>query len=225
MQKITRYEMNNNEMTKALSESLTWRYATKAYDPSKKISAKQWNLLKETLRLSPSSFGIQPWKFIDVQSASMRAQLAEAAPMNKAKFEGASNLLVVARLKTISPEYMDNIFAQFAAGKGIPRENLKNFETFIGGHIAAKSPQEQANWSAQQTYIAFGMFLMAAAVLHIDATPMDGIDPVKFDEILGLDKTEYGTIAALSAGYRDPNDQFALGAKVRLSTENVFKIV
>lgn len=201
---------------------LNWRYGAKAFDPAHSIPEQDWNALKESLRLAPSSFGLQPWRFVLIETPTTRAALAEAAPLNRSKIESCSHLVVLARLKYVTAEYIDRHFDFVAAVRGVPRTNLQSFRDMIVGRLTTQTAEAQSNWTARQTYVAMGTFLTAAALLGIDACAMEGIDPAKFDEIAGLVGTDYATVAALAAGYRSGEDKTQFAKKVRLQESEVF---
>eukprot|EP00842_Homolaphlyctis_polyrhiza_P002347 jgi/Hompol1/3112/HPOL_006380-RA len=205
--------MNSDELLKSLS----WRYATKSFDPTKKISDKDFAALKESLRLAPSSLNVQPWLFLEINSKDVLAKLAAAAAFNKAKFETASNIIILARLKTVTPAYLEALFAQTSAEKEIPRDKLAGFEKMVNSGVSSKTPEQQAEWSARQTYIALGVLLASSAYLGIDACPMEGFDSVAFDSILGLDNSDYGSVVVVALGYRSSDDKTQFSKKVRRS--------
>ena len=208
-----------------LIEQLNWRYATKVFDASKKISDADWETLTEALRLSPSSYGLQPWKFVVVKNAGIRKQL-RAVSWNQSQVEDASHLIVFASLKKVDEAYVDQFIAATAKARGLDVAGLKGYRDMMVGDLV-KGPRSAiiGSWAQRQTYIAIGNLLTSAAVLEVDACPMEGLDPAKYDEILGLDKTPYATAAAVALGYRSAEDGYQNLAKVRLSTEEVFQVV
>ena len=203
-------------------DRLNWRYATKLFDPSRSISAEDWRALLESLRLAPSSFGLQPWRFLVIDSDAMRKRLAEAAPLNRAKLESASRIVVLARLKTVSTDYLNRYFDRVAVKREIPRTDLRQYQDMVAKRITGMSDEAQTEWTARQAYLALGTFLTSAALLQIDACPMEGIDPGMFDEILGLSDTDYATVATVAAGYRSTDDRTQFAPKVRFGHNEVF---
>jgi len=200
-----------------------WRYATKLFDAEKRISDADWHILSETLRLAPSSYGLQPWRFIVVESPDLRKKLAQAAPLNKAKFEGASHIVVLAGLKNISDEYVARHFDRIAAVRNVPRESLQGHRDMVRGRLGlhAVPGSEFLHWTSLQIYLAMGAFLTVAAQLCIDTCAMEGIAPEAFDDILGLTGTGYHTVVALAAGYRSVDDVNQHAAKVRFERQDV----
>lgn len=214
--------MDKNELNQTILASFNWRYGTKAFDPAKKIPEAEWHTLRESLRLAASSYGLQPWKFIEIVNPETRKKLADAAPLNRAKIETSSNLIIVSSLRTISQNYMDRHFNNLATTRGLQLKDIAGFSEMVSKSTISKSPEAQAHWAALQTYIAVGSFITTAAVLGVDACAMEGIDPAKFDEILGLRATDYRCIVGLTAGYRSPEDKTQFGKKVRFNPEDVF---
>lgn len=205
---------------KNIIEALNWRYATKAYDAAKKLSPEQLNLMLESLRLSPSSFGMQPWKFILVSNPEVRAKLKEAA-WGQTQVTDASNLIIISVLKTVDENLIKKYIKTISEVRGVSEENLKGFEDMMIGAVNMKSPEARVEWATRQAYIALGVVLSAAAHEEIDATPMEGFDPKKFDEILGLEKMGLESKVMLALGFRSAEDTSANAAKVRFPMEEV----
>jgi len=205
-----------------LIHQLNWRCATKQFDPQRKISPQNWAALEEALVLSPSSFGLQPWKFIDVRDPAIRAKLA-AVSWGQSQITEACHLVVFAVKKNIGEKEIEDHLGRVAEVRGVPRESLSNYrEMMLGSLVKGLSEAERRNWATRQVYIALGNFLTSAALLGIDACPMEGIEPAKYDEILGLDKLGLTAIVVATAGYRAETDKYSLAKKVRFPKEEVF---
>jgi nitroreductase len=209
----------------AIETQLNWRYATKLFDRSRTISPADWEVLADSLRLSASSYGLQPWHFVIAQSGPIRNQLAVAAPLNGAKFETASHIVVIAHRKTVSAAYIDAYLKLTATTRDLPISALQEFRTMMINSMEGMSSQAQSQWTGRQAYIALGSLLTTAALLNIDACPMEGIDPDQFDRILGLAGTDYTSVVAVALGYRSPDDPLQLARKVRFPTDQVFRTV
>jgi nitroreductase len=205
---------------KNIIDALNWRYATKAFDKDKKLSESQLMAVTEAMRLSASSFGLQPWKFIVVTDPEIRKAL-RAAAWDQSQITDASHLIVIAVNSRTIP-LVDSYMQSIADTRGIPVEALKGFSDSIKGSLAGKTPQEIKDWSSRQLYIALGIGLVAAASESIDACPMEGFDPQKFDEILGLTKMGLESRALLALGFRSPDDKTASYKKVRFPRSEVF---
>ena len=203
-------------------DHLKWRYATKAFDPAKRISDEDWRTLEDSLQLAPSSYGLQPSHFIVVNSEETRRRLAEHAPFNEAKFQTASHILILTRLRKISSEYIERYLTNTSDTRNIPPEMLAPFRDVLNSRFGEMSDESHLQWTARQTYIALGTFLTAAALLDIDTCAMEGIQPDKFDEVLGLTGGDYATVAAVAAGYRSAEDQTQFAPKVRLGRDELF---
>jgi nitroreductase len=202
-------------------KQLHWRYATKKFDPNKKIPESVWRVLEQSLVLAPSSFGLQPWKFIVVRNPEIRQQLVEHSWGQK-QVEEASHLVVLAIKKDVDDLDVDRYLARMAEVQQVPVENLEKFGNVVKGFL--KNPPYPLNineWSTRQTYIALGQYMTCAAMLGIDTCPMEGFVPSKYDEILKLPEQGYSTVVVCPAGYRAEDDKYGIMPKVRYSTEDV----
>lgn len=201
-------------------DALNWRYATKLFDPQKKLSQEQVDKLLESLRLSPSAYGLQPWKFIVVTNPEIRRKLREAG-YNQPKITDASHLIVFAIEKNIDEAYVDRFVESLAESRGVTIESLKSYSDMMKGDIVSRTPEARQNWAARQLYLALGVLLATAAHDHIDAGPMEGFSAHKFDEILGLEKMGLHAVVCCALGFRAANDESEKLAKVRFAKEEV----
>ena len=197
-----------------LLSALRWRYAVKKFDPSRQVPDAQWKALEEALVLSPSSLGLQPWKFFVVESPALRAQLRTVS-WNQSQITDASRLVVFAAKKNLGPADAERFIALIAQVRKVPPESLASYKAMMLGSMEKRSPEGLRTWIEKQAYISLGVFLTAAAVLGVDACPMEGLDPAEYDRILGLTEKGYGTLFAAAAGYRAADDAYANAAKVR----------
>lgn len=204
-----------------LIDQLRWRYATKQFDASKKIPAEVWSALEDALVLTPSSFGIQPWQFIVVDDPAVREKLREAS-WKQSQVTDASHLVVFAVYKENTPEFIENYIRTIAAVRNQPVDHpsLAGMKKFILDFN--KTTPNQA-WNSKQAYIALGNFMTAAALLGIDTCPLEGLDPARYDEILGLSGQGLSTVMACAAGYRAGSDKHATLSKVRYPKEQVVR--
>ena len=202
-------------------EHLNWRYATKKYDPTKKLTEEQRSLIMDALRLAPSSFGLQPWKFIHVTSPEIREKL-RAAAYGQSQVTDASDLFVLSSLTKIDEAHIDAYLSNIAETRGMPVEALGEFRKMLVGSVQNRSEEAVTEWSARQVYIALGVALAVAAENEIDASPMEGFDPKQFDEILGLGALGLQSRVILAVGFRSGEDASQHEKKARFSTENVF---
>ena len=208
-------------MEHTIIENLNWRYATKKFDASKKIANKDLEILKEAVRLSASSYGLQPYQVVLVENEDLREQI-KAAAWNQAQITEASDVLIFANITNVGAKEISDYIENMAAIREIPTTNLTGFENMMNKVMTAFSSEEKEVWSAKQTYIALGTLLSAAADLKIDATPMEGFDRNAVDNILQL--TEKGLSATLivTLGYRHDADTTQHLRKVRKPNEELF---
>lgn len=201
--------------------ALNWRYATQKFDSARKIPAAEWAALEQSLLLAPSSFGAQPWKFLVVDDPALRERLV-AASWGQRQIADASHLVVFALRKDLGADHLDRHVARVAEVRGVALDTL---EKYRGGlHKAVGGARAKGTldaWQARQVYIALGQFMAAAALLGVDTCPMEGLDPVKYDEILGLSGTGLTTLCACPAGYRSAEDKYAAIPKVRFPISDV----
>jgi nitroreductase len=205
-------------------EQLQWRYATKQFDPTKQIPPEIWQALEQSLVLSPSSFGVQPWKFFIVRNSELRQQLVPHSWGQK-QVSDASHLVVFAIKKHVDKAYIDRYIARMAQVQQVPVEALQGFEKVVKDFLDRMSPEEIDTWATRQTYIALGEFMTAAAMLGVDTCPLEGFIPAKYDEVLGLTAQGYASVVLCAAGYRAADDKSAARPKVRFTTEEMVQYV
>jgi len=198
-----------------------WRYATKKFDATKKISTKDLNFLKEAIRLSSSSYGLQPYKIIFVENPELRAQIQPVA-WGQSQIVDASHLIVFANRISIDDAEIEEYFQNISNTRGIPSDALAGYKGFLKGNITALSDDAVNIWNSKQTYLAMGNLLNAAAELKIDVTPMEGFDPAKVNEILSLEKLGLNASLLATIGYRHEEDATQYYTKVRKSNEELF---
>lgn len=206
--------------TDDLKTALNWRYATKQFDPAAKLGETEFETLLEVLRLTPSSFGLQPWKFIVVRDAALREQLRPAS-WGQSQVTDASHLIVLAAMKKISVEYIDHFVAAIAKTRSVTPESLQGYRGMMVSSIAGKSEAETIQWACLQAYIALGSLMTAAALRGIDTCPMEGFERDKYDAILGLASLGLTTAVVCPVGHRAATDKHAALAKVRFSRDEL----
>lgn len=211
----------NTISTETLLGAFKWRYATKQFDPTRKIDAATWAALEETLVLSPSSFGLQPWRFFVLTDQGTREKLVSVS-WGQRQVVDASHTVVFAVKHPLTAEDVHAHIARAAEVRGTRVEDLAGLEKVINGFIAKPAyPLDIKEWSTRQVYIALGNFMTAAALLGVDTCPMEGLDPAGYDKVLGLEGSGYFTVAACPAGYRTATDKYAATAKVRFPKEKI----
>ena len=204
-----------------LLAALRWRYATKKFDPARLIPAETWAALEEALVLTPSSFGLQPWKFLVVNDPALRARLVPVS-WNQTQPVDASHFVVFARRDDLPESDLDRYVARVAEVTGTPAASLGGLRSMMAGFCGKARREGWLNtWADRQVYIALGSFMTCAAALGIDTCPMEGMDPAKYDEILGLTGTGFSTLVACAAGYRAADDAYAARPKVRYPASDV----
>lgn len=204
-----------------LIDALNWRYATKKFDPAKKIPDDVWHALEQALVLSPSSIGLQPWKFFVVTDPAVKAQL-QSASYRQAQVVDCSHFVALAVRRDLDADHVERHIARMAEVTGAAPDSLAKFRTMTLRNLdRARAEGKLDTWQEHQVFIALGKFLAAAAVLGIDTCPMEGIEPAKYDELLGLAGSNYATSVACAAGYRLPDDKYATMKKVRFRPEDV----
>ncbi|PIY80274.1 MAG: NAD(P)H-dependent oxidoreductase [Candidatus Pacebacteria bacterium CG_4_10_14_0_8_um_filter_42_14] len=203
-----------------LITQLNWRYATKKFDTTKKLTSEQLSILTEALRLAPSSFGLQPWGFVVVTDPTIRIQLKEAA-WGQAQVTDASELIVLCRKTEFGEKNVIEFVQDIAAQRGIPAEGMAEYQKMMTDSVTSMSATDLSAWTTHQLYLSLGVVLSAAAMENIDACPMEGFDKAKFDEILGLKEKGLSSCVICSVGFRASDDEYASLKKVRYSAEKV----
>lgn len=208
-----------------LGQLLHWRYACKQFDAARQIPAAAWEQLEASLVLAPSSFGLQPWRFLVVESADVRASLRQLA-WGQSQVTDASHFVVFAAQRTMTPAHVDRFIATAANTRGVPADALAGYKSMIQGFVSQGwASKDLLAWNTRQVYLALGQFMTAAACLGVDTCPMEGIDPAGFDRVLGLENSEFTTVVGCAAGYRSSNDKYAAAAKVRYPRNEIVQRV
>ena len=202
-------------------EDLNWRYATKKFDNTKKISDEDKTYIKEAIRLSASSYGLQPYKIFIVENPAIKQKLLPAA-YGQNQIIDADLIVVFASYKSIGAIEVDAYMEIIASTRNVPLTALQGFADYMKGNIAKMTDEQKVVWAAKQTYIALGNLLNAAAELKIDTTPMEGFNPEMVNEILGLTNLNLNAALIVTLGYRHEADATQYLKKVRKSTDDLF---
>ena len=205
-------------------ENQNWRYATKKFDATKKISNEDLSLLKEAIRLSTSSYGLQLYKVFIVENPEVRAQL-QPASWGQSQIVEASHLFVFANYVDVQEKHIDQYLMNIAQTRAISLEDVKGYGDFMKNSLIGLPQDKKAIWTSKQTYLALGNLLNAAAELKIDVTPMEGFEPEKYNNILGLNTLGLNASLVAALGYRHEDDATQHLAKVRKSTEELFETI
>lgn len=208
-----------------LIDQLNWRYATKQFDPTRKISAQDWAALEEALVLTPSSIGLQPWTFLVIDDPAVRAKLLLAS-YGQPQVVDASHLVVFATKTNYSTDDIDAHIRQVAKVRGVTVEALEGLRTMaVRSVIEGKNETDRRNWAVNQTYIALGNLVTSAALLGIDAAPMEGFERHRYDDILGLKARGLTASVITALGYRIQSDKYATAPKVRFPRAEIVQHV
>lgn len=201
-------------MNQQIIADLNWRYATKKFDSTKKISKKDLDTLLNVLRLVPTSCGLQSLSYLVVNDDVIRERL-KVASGNQSQLVDASHVIIFCAHTDTPDSYIDYLVHLTAEARELELESLNGFSSFLKSSVSKLSPKELLEWNSKQAYIALGMLLHATASLRIDSTPMEGFDPVKYDEILGLTEKGLKAVLVCPLGYRSEEDGYQHLKKVR----------
>lgn len=207
--------------TANLIDCLNWRYATKKFDPAKIIPPATWQALAESLVLTPSSYGLQPWKFIVITNSELKAQLKPLS-WNQSQVTDCSHYVVFTIKKNLTAAHVDRFVARTAEIRDTSAESMAGYRNLIVADVVNGARSFNVNeWATRQAYIALGNFMTCAALLGVDTCPMEGIEPVNYDKVLKLSDQGCTTVVACAAGYRADDDKYATLAKVRFAIDDV----
>ena len=208
--------------TDTLLAQLQWRYATKVFDPQRKIAPNAWQAIEDALLLTPTSYGMQPFKFVVITDAALRERLLPVSWGQRQVVDCSHYVVMAARAQNTLAD-VDRYMLRIAAVRGGAVEALAGFRKMVVADVVDGPRGEAAlEWAARQTYVALGNFMTAAALLGIDTCPMEGFEPAAYDEILGLPQRGYRAVVACAAGYRSDDDRYAKLAKVRFPAAEIF---
>ncbi len=208
----------------SILSSLRWRYATKKFDSSKKVSAEDLANIKEAINLTPSSYGLQPFKVLQIDNPELRAKIQPAA-WGQTQIVDASHLFVFAHLTDIGEKEVAAYMQNKADRSGFDVSALKGYQDFIVGKIGEMSDARKSEWNARQAYLAVSTALTAAADLNIDACPMEGFELEQLNEILGLKEKGLSAAVIVALGYRSEEDETQNAPKIRKAEKDLFEIL
>ncbi len=215
----------HNIDTQQLLKALNWRYATKVFDPGRKIPAEVWQTLERALVLSPSSYGLQPYRFLVIDNPAKRAELLPHSWNQKQVLDCSHYVVFTARTKMTEAD-VDKLIARTTDVRKIPAASLNFYRDMMLGDLV-KGPRSQIahDWATRQAYIALGNLMTCAAVLGVDACPMEGFVPAEYDRVLGLQNSGYASVVCCALGYRAANDKYAGLPKVRFEIKDLVHYV
>lgn len=207
-----------------LLNTLQWRYATKKFDAGKSLSDDKRDYILEAVRLSASSFGLQPYKILVIENKEIREKMVAHA-WNQRQLADASCLVVFAAWTRITEVEIDAYINDMAQKRGIPVEKLADYKGMMVGSLTSRTPAQLQEWAARQCYLALGTLLAAAAEQEVDTTPMEGFDPAAFNEILGLGEKNLSAVVIAPLGYRASDDTYAQLKKVRRDKDQLIEFI
>lgn len=205
-------------------DSLKWRYATKKFNPELKISNENMELLKESVNLTASSYGLQPYKVLIIENGEIREKLKSAA-WGQTQITDSSALFLFCNFTEVGPDKVDSYLKMRADINNLNVSDSKDYGDMMKSMLASLTPEQISVWTSKQTYIALGTLLAASAELKIDSCPMEGFDKEQFDKILGLKERGLTSSVLAAVGYRDESDPFLAFKKVRKPLNEMFETI
>ena len=205
-------------------EKLAWRYATKKFDPERKLSAAQMERILRATNLSASSYGLQPYKVLVVNDPVIREKL-KAVSNNQSQITDASHLVIFARVDELAGTHVDDFVKLTATTRSLETGALEGFAAMVKGQISKMEQEKAAVWTSKQAYIALGTLLTACAIEGIDTCPMEGFNATAYDEILGLRERNLRTVVLATVGFRAADDIYQHKQKVRKPLEEFVEVV
>ena len=211
-----------HELSTTWRQGLEWRYATKKYDPAKRVPQDVLEELHHAIQLAPTSYGVQPFRAVIITEPELRQRLREAA-WGQPQVTDATEIVVFAARDHVTEADIDEFIRITAEQRGMPVDGLKQYrDVIVGDLVTGPRGKVSGEWAARQCYIALGFLLSAAAIHHVDATPMEGFDPAAFTKILELDKLGYHAVVMCAIGHRADDDWLAPLKKVRKAESELF---
>lgn len=201
-------------------DKLNWRYATKKFDSSKKVSKEDLETLLEAARLTASSYGLQPYEVYVIKDTDVRTNLRKAS-YDQSQITDASYLIVLANKSTFNETMIDDYIANIMAIRGVSKEDLEGFSQTMKSTLLDLPDANKNSWTSNQAYIVLGNLMTVASEMKIDTCPMEGFDKVKYNEILGLTDKGLNAAVVLAVGYRSSDDTTQNYPKVRYSKEQI----
>ncbi len=205
-------------------ENQKWRYATKKFDASKKISLENIEILKEAMQLATSAYGLQLYKVIIIENPTLREELKQAS-WGQQQITEASHIVVFCNYTDVKNQHIDDYLNRTAKTQAIAIEKLNDYGNFMKSELGKMTKSAAFNWTHRQTYLALGNLLNACAELKIDACPMEGFEIEKYNEILDLPKQGLNAAVIATIGYRSKDDHTQNRPKVRKPFNELFEVI
>lgn len=207
-----------------LIKNLNWRYATKKFDASRTINVLDLERLKEAVRLSVSSYGLQLYKVLIIENKEVREELRKAS-WDQSQITDASCLFVFCNYTDNYSHFVDNYIQLIAETQDTDHTGLTDYGNTIKDSINKMSREERQRWAEKQTYLALGNLIVACAELKLDACPMEGFDKQAYNRILGLDEMGLNASVIAPVGYRSKDDSTQFREKVRKPADQLFQTI
>lgn len=201
-------------------KALQWRYATKKFNPEKILSSEKIDILKEAFNLTATSYGLQPLKMVVLRNKELQEKL-KSASWNQQQLNTASHVLVICIEKKVDKDFIEQYFKRVKHLRETPDEVLEPFKKSLVDSFESKAEEEVHAWALNQAYLSLGTLLTVCATEEIDACPMEGFEPDKYDELLNLEAHNLKSVLALPVGYRAEDDMFSEFKKVRRPLDEV----
>lgn len=204
---------------------MQWRYSVKKFDQRRVVPVEKWQELEQAMLLSPSAYGLQPWRFMIVDDPALRSKLA-ASSWGQAQITTCSHLVVMTARTKMDTSYVDNITERVRNLRGLSHESINQYRQMLRDAVSSgPHSQDIFGWATRQVYIALGVLVASAARLGIDTCPMEGFEPEEYDEILGLKGSDFRTVVVCAVGYRSEDDAYAGFKKFRFERSEVIQSI
>ena len=200
--------------------ALNWRRSVKAFDADRKIEDSVWTQIEESLILTPSSFGLQPWKFVVVTDKEIRENLIPAC-FGQRQVADCSHLVVLSRVQNVDASHVESYIAEMKRLRSATDEQVAPIKGRMLNFVTTKPTEFIEAWATKQCYIALGNLMTVASTLAVDNCPMEGFEPAQVDEILGLHEKGCASVVICALGYRSADDKYAVMPKVRFPASQV----
>lgn len=205
-------------------DKLNWRYATKKFDSSKKVSKEDLETILEAARLTPSSYGLQPYHIFAIEDNDIKAKLRKAS-FDQPQITDASYIIVLANKPTFDGNMVDDYIANIIETRGVSNKDVEGFSQIMKSSLLGLPDAQKNSWTSSQAYIILGNIMTIAAEMKIDTCPMEGFDKNQYNEILGLNDINLNAAVVLAIGYRSDDDATQNYPKVRYSKKQLITLI
>lgn len=208
-------------MKQELLTQLNWRYATKVFDPNKKLTQEEIEYLLDAIQLSPSSYGLQAWRCLVITDMETRKKLRTVS-FNQPQITDSSCLFVFCSKNDIDEKYVENYFHLISQTRNVDLSKLEAFQKTVKSSVVNHTEESKAVWLGKQVYLALGLLLTTCAINGYDACPMEGFQKDQYDTILNLKEKGLASQVLCTVGYRSETDSLSKMKKVRFPKEELF---